>query len=90
MDRIKIKKNKALLTNIILLCAAVLLFVISLLVGKFDLSFKELINSNELHKNVFLTLRLPRTAACVISGIVLSSAGYAYQTVFKILWLRLI
>lgn len=83
MDRIKIKKNKALLTNIILLCAAVLLFVISLLVGKFDLSFKELINSNELHKSVFLTLRLPRTVACVISGIVLSSAGYAYQTVFK-------
>ena len=81
MKRLNIKNNKILI--VILFCFGILLFILSLLVGKFDLSLSELINSNELHKNVFFTLRLPRTVACVVAGAVLSVSGYAYQTVFK-------
>lgn len=81
MKRLNIKNNKIL--TVILFCFGILLFILSLLVGKFDLSLSELINSNELHKNVFFTLRLPRTVACVVAGAVLSVSGYAYQTVFK-------
>ena len=81
MKKLNIKNNKIL--TVILFCFGILLFILSLLVGKFDLSLSELINSNELHKNVFFTLRLPRTVACVVAGAVLSVSGYAYQTVFK-------
>lgn len=81
MSKLKIKNSKILI--VILFCFGILLFLLSLLVGKFDLSLSELLNSNELHKNVFFTLRVPRTVACVVAGTVLSVSGYAYQTVFK-------
>lgn len=81
MNKPIIKNNKVVI--IILICFGILLFLLSLTVGKFDLSLSELINSNEQHKSVFLTLRLPRTVAAVVAGAVLSVAGYAYQTVFK-------
>ena len=81
MKKLNIKNNKIL--TVILFCFGILLFILSLLVGKFNLSLSELMNSNELHKNVFFTLRLPRTVACVVAGAVLSVSGYAYQTVFK-------
>lgn len=81
MSKLKIKNSKILI--VILFCFGILLFLLSLLVGKFDLSLRELLNSNELHKNVFFTLRIPRTVACVVAGTVLSVSGYAYQTVFK-------
>lgn len=81
MSKLKIKNSKILI--VILFCFGILLFLLSLLVGKFDLSLRELLNSNELHKNVFFTLRVPRTVACVVAGTVLSVSGYAYQTVFK-------
>lgn len=81
MSKLSIKNKKLLI--FILFCFCILLFLLSLTVGKFDLSLSELLKSNELHKSVFFTLRLPRTVAAVVAGAVLSVAGYAYQTVFK-------
>lgn len=81
MSKLSIKNKKLLI--FILFCFGILLFLLSLTVGKFDLSLSELLKSNELHKSVFFTLRLPRTVAAVVAGAVLSVAGYAYQTVFK-------
>lgn len=69
------------------LCAAgafltAALVVVSLFVGKYPLSIRELMGGNELQWRVFLTLRASRTLVGVIGGFALGTAGFVYQTVF--------
>lgn len=77
------RKNRAFIVNFCVFVAVVIFFAVSLMVGKFSLSFSELISGNEQQISVFLTLRLPRTLAAVTAGAVLAVAGTVYQTVFK-------
>ncbi len=69
------------------LCAVGLLlmltFLLSLLAGKYDLSFRELIVGNEMQIRVFLTLRLPRSLMAVFGGFGLGVSGMVYQTVLR-------
>ena len=69
-------------------CAAGAVFLIALalvglFVGKYPLSLGKLIDGDEMHWRVFLTLRLSRTVVGVIGGFALGVAGFVYQTVFR-------
>ena len=55
----------------------------SLFVGKYPLSIHELMNGNQMHWRVFMTLRLSRTVVGLIGGFALGVAGFVYQTVFR-------
>lgn len=76
-----IAKNK----NFILLAAATVLILaaVSLFVGKYPLSLRELFAGNERQWQVFCTLRLSRTAVAVLGGFILGVCGFVYQTVFQ-------
>jgi iron complex transport system permease protein len=69
----------------LLLCA----IMVSIGVGKYPISIEEILNIisgkqvEEMTRNVFLTLRLPRTIMVVLAGFGLSVAGCVYQTIFK-------
>lgn len=69
-------------------CAAaggllVVLVCVSLAVGKYPLSLKELLSGDEMQQRVFVTLRLSRTVTSLIGGFALGSAGFVFQTVFR-------
>ena len=74
-------KTKRLFVAFGLLLAA--LTLASLLVGKYPLSLGKLLAGDALQRRVFLTLRLSRTAAGVLGGFALGTAGFVYQTVFR-------
>lgn len=63
--------------------------VLSLAMGKYPLSVKEILDIiagrpvDELSRSVFLTLRLSRTLMVLLSGFALGMAGSIYQTIFK-------
>ena len=61
----------------------VALFFVSLYVGKFPLSIREMLAGNQLHIKVFLTLRLSRAFVGILGGFALGLAGFVYQTVFR-------
>ena len=56
---------------------------LSLFIGKYPLSLQKLFEGDRLQWQVFLTLRLSRTAVGVIGGFALGVAGFVYQTVFR-------
>ena len=70
----------------VLLSAAALLVaalaVISLLVGKYPLTLEGILH-DEMQRQVFLTLRLPRALTGVVGGFALGVCGFVYQTVFR-------
>ena len=78
------RKNSKI-KNIIFLMTLVLLveFILSLIVGKYPLSFEGLMAGEEQAMRVFMTLRLPRTCMAVLAGFGLGVAGMVYQTVFR-------
>lgn len=59
------------------------LAVVSLFIGKYPLSLEKLLNGDEMQKRIFLTLRLSRMLAGIVSGFVLGVSGFVYQTVFR-------
>lgn len=67
----------------------VMVFLLSMSTGKYPISIREIINIviggdvDIMVRNVFLTLRLPRTIMVTIAGIGLSIAGSIYQIIFK-------
>lgn len=63
--------------------AMAVLFVVSLFVGKYPLSLRELAAGNELQWRVFWTLRASRTCVGAVGGFALGVAGFVYQTVFR-------
>lgn len=81
------RKNTILYFTIISLLTAGILTSIGL--GKYPISVEEIINIflgrpvEQLTRDVFLTLRLPRTIMVVLAGFGLSVAGSVYQTIFK-------
>ena len=66
-------------------CALVLLALaaVSLLTGKYPLSPEKLLAGDEMHLQVFLTLRCSRTIVALIGGIAMGVTGFVYQTVFR-------
>ena len=78
-------KRSSKIKNIIFLMTLVLLveFILSLIVGKYPLSFEGLMAGEEQAMRVFMTLRLPRTCMAVLAGFGLGVAGMVYQTVFR-------
>lgn len=80
------KKNADLIIESFLLITS---FILSLCIGKYPLSIKEIAlvivgkPYSEIGKSVFLNLRLPRTIMAVLAGAGLGSAGYVYQSLFR-------
>lgn len=79
--RTRASKTKTLCALGIFLLAA--LAAISLFVGKYPLSIKELLAGNELQQRVFWTLRASRAYVGAIGGFALGTAGFVYQTIFR-------
>ena len=52
------------------------LAVVGLFVGKYPLALDQLLNGNEMHWKVFITLRCSRTVVGVIGGFALGIAGF--------------
>lgn len=75
-------KQKAAKIYIVILTAFAAVFILSLMVGKYPLSFTKILAGDEGAVCVFLTLRLPRTLMGIIGGLGLGIAGMVYQTVF--------
>jgi iron complex transport system permease protein len=81
------RKNFVLYLPVLILLVTAFLF--SLAVGKYPISVKEILDIllgksvDPMTKNVFLTLRLPRTVMVMLAGFGLSIAGSVYQTIFK-------
>lgn len=69
-----------MITGAVLLIA---LFFLSLFIGKFPLSLSKLLEGDQLHVRVFLTLRLSRALVGLIGGFTLGIAGFVFQTVFR-------
>ena len=67
------------------ICSLLLLFLVlvSLLVGKYPLSFAKLLAGDAMQLRVFWTLRFSRMIVGVIGGFALGAAGFVYQTVFR-------
>ena len=61
----------------------IILAVVGLFVGKYPLALDQLLDGNEMHWRVFITLRCSRTMVGVIGGFALGVAGFIYQTVFR-------
>lgn len=59
------------------------LAAVSLFVGKYPLSLRELAAGNELQWRVFWSLRASRTCVGAIGGFALGASGFVYQTVFR-------
>lgn len=89
-------KRPKVASYVALVCLAVLMvlsFAVSLVLGRYNLDFGEIFalftssltgeTSSSTDVNVFFTIRLPRVAAALIIGAALSSAGCAYQGIFK-------
>lgn len=68
---------------IIFALTTLLLGVVSLFTGKYPLSLDAILSGNELHRQVFISLRLSRTVVALIGGFALGVSGFVYQTVFK-------
>lgn len=76
----KIKSRIYIFTGAIILVA---LFFVSLLVGKFPLSFEKVLEGDELHVQVFWTLRFSRAFIGCVGGFTLAIAGFVFQTIFR-------
>ena len=61
----------------------IILAVVGLFVGKYPLALDQLLDGNEMHWRVFITLRCSRIMVGVIGGFALGVAGFIYQTVFR-------
>ncbi len=74
-------------TIVILLAALIVLFAISLLVGRYYVSPTDLIMPHRPNHArallVLLNIRLPRVIAAVVIGAALASAGASFQTLFR-------
>lgn len=70
-------------------CMTAAAFFASLCIGKYPLGLQQIISivtgqeTEDLAKNVFFNLRLPRTIMALLAGIGLSAAGSIYQSIFR-------
>lgn len=79
-------RNKVITLSSIIV---ILLYVISIGVGKYSLSAEDIIkiitnsHDNQMKVNVFYNLRLSRSIMVIMGGIGLGVAGSVFQTIFK-------
>jgi iron complex transport system permease protein len=87
-----LKNKNHKVTFLILLSLLVLAFILSLNYGAVNISLSEAfsairksLNSENLSLNerIMLTIRLPRTIACIISGAALATGGVLMQALFR-------
>ena len=68
-------------------CFAILLFFVSLTVGKVAIPISDIFSvfnsSTEVHQNLILNFRLPKSIAAVLVGIALPISGFMMQELFK-------
>lgn len=71
--------------TIILTTVLILITLISLFVGRYGLSFIDIITGNltPIAKNVLLQIRMPRTFFVIMAGASLALVGFVYQAIFK-------
>lgn len=80
-------KNKNI-SLILIIIVCIFLFIISLLIGSFDLSIEDIINillgknDSSIQRNVFYNLRIPRAVMGIYAGVALGFAGSIYQVLF--------
>lgn len=73
----------------ILIIIMILLFVVSMMTGRFELSFDDIMRilmgtqEDAIRLNVFLKIRLPRTIFVILAGGALSLSGFVYQSIFR-------
>lgn len=77
--------NQGLGTRLLWICgtSVVALFVLSLFVGQYPLTWQALWTGEETAWRVLLNLRLARAIMAVLAGFSLSFAGYVYQSLLK-------
>ena len=75
-------KQKIIKIYTVVMVLFIVIFFLSLMVGKYPLSFEKILAGDETSVRVFLTLRLPRTLMGIAGGVGLGIAGMIYQTVF--------
>ena len=82
--------KKALLFLLLSICSFIVVFMIALMVGKYNISipdfFKAVFTSDEAYatqRSILTNLRLPRTIVAGLSGIALSLSGLLYQEIFQ-------
>ena len=94
---IYIKTTKNFISIIVLILVLVLVFILSVLLGPSNISPLEIIRiiTFDIFANkskfilssaaytIIINLRIPRSLLAIITGIVLSSSGSAYQAIFK-------
>ena len=56
---------------------------LSLMTGRYPLSFGLLLSGDTQAVQVFITLRVPRTGMALLGGFGLGIAGYVFQTIFR-------
>lgn len=74
IGRMKMKKGYLILSFIIL-------SIISLLVGVYEINLKEIINGNTQQINIFLISRIPRLISLIVAGVGLSISGVIMQQI---------
>lgn len=82
--------KKTLLFLLLSVCSFIIVFMIALMVGKYNISipdfFKSVFTSDEAYdtqRSILINLRLPRTIVAGLSGIALSLSGLLYQEIFQ-------
>jgi len=82
-------KANSCITFALSLAVVLVLFLMSVMIGKYRLSLEEIveilsgIQENRMAVNVFYRLRLPRSIMVVLAGIGLGMTGSVFQTIFK-------
>jgi len=80
------RKNQMFILITVLIAIA---FLVSICVGKYPIGLTDIFTIvtggeiDAISKNVFFTIRLPRTIMALIAGLGLGMAGSVYQTIFK-------
>ncbi len=82
--------KKTILYTCISLVALIIVFLIALLVGRYNISIQSFFavllgnqTANSVDKSVILSLRLPRTIIALLVGVALSLSGLVYQETFQ-------
>lgn len=82
MSRSMDSHTQKIINSIGLVCLLIL-FLVSLFIGKYPLSLKLLVEGDALQWNVFWNLRFSRVLVGLIGGVAIGIAGFVYQMIFK-------
>ena len=74
-------KNTILFLSLSVVCIVV--FALDLLYGSVNISIKELLSPNDIHREILWNFRLPKAITALSVGAAISVAGLIMQTLFK-------